>query len=129
MANILIIDDDAVARTMIGAALNETGHETAFATNGEEGCVLFWKTPFDCVVLDLAMPVMNGLVALQEIMKEFPRTRIIAISGVAEHPLELAQKFGALKTMMKPVTPTEIQDAVGEVLGPGGAPGWDTQDV
>jgi CheY-like chemotaxis protein len=126
MANILIMDDDAVARTMLGAALNETGHQTAFATNGEEGCVLFWKTPFDCVVLDLAMPVMNGLVALQQIMAEFPKTRIIAISGVDPEQLELARKFGALKTMMKPVTPKEIQDAVEEVLGPGGSPGWDT---
>ena len=117
MANILIVDDDPVARTLIGAALNESGHETAFAKDGEDACVLIWRTPFDCIVLDLAMPVMNGLVAMQEILGEFPKTRIIAVSGVDEHQLELAAKLGAVKTMMKPVSPKQMQDAVEENVG------------
>lgn len=124
MAYILIMDDDQVARTLFGTALQESGHETAFARDGEEGIKLFQKGRFDCVVVDLAMPVKNGLVAMQEILAEFPGARFIAISGVDVRQLELAAEYGAVKTMMKPITPKQMQDAVEEVLETGTSPGW-----
>ena len=82
MASVLIIDDDETTRAFIGIALEENGHQASYAHDGEEGVTMIRTQPYDVVFMDLSLPSKSGLVAIQEIMEEFPSTKIIAITGV-----------------------------------------------
>jgi CheY-like chemotaxis protein len=123
MPIILVIDDDEVSRLAMGSALEAEGHEVHYARNGEEGLEFYAKSPADVVIIDLAMPVMNGLVAIKEMRQRFNDVRIIAVSGVSPEQLPLAEEHGALRTMEKPVDPVELQQHIDSVLRR--SMGWD----
>ena len=128
MANVLIVDDDQTTRALIGIAVEELGHQPAYAHDGEEGVDMVKAQSYDVVFMDLAMPYKDGLVAIQEIMEEFPTTKIIAISGAVDTAmLARAVQYGATLTLEKPLQPRQIQDAVEDLLQGGGRPtgGWD----
>ncbi len=116
MATVLIIDDDQTMRALIGLAVEELGHQPTYAHDGEEGVNLISAQPYDLVFMDLVMPHKNGLIAIQEIMQEFPATKIIAISRKDTEMLERAEEYGALMTMEKPLKPQQVQDAVEHLL-------------
>ncbi len=125
MASILIIDDDETTRALIGVAVQELGHDPTYAHDGEEGVDMVKAESYDVVFMDLAMPRKNGLVAIQEIMAEYPATKIVAFTGVDPDMLERALEYGAVKALAKPLTPTEIQDIVEELLKGRPTGGWD----
>ncbi len=126
MASVLVIDDDQTTRALIGIALEELGHQASYAHDGEEGVTMIRTQPYDVVFMDLSMPAKNGLVAIQEIMAEFPSTKIIAITGVEAAMLARAMDYGAAMTLQKPLEPKQVQDAVENLLEGGGRlSGWD----
>ena len=116
MATVLIIDDDEVSRLAVGSALEANGHEVHYAPNGEVGLEVYEKSPTDVVIVDLAMPVMNGLRTIQALRENHIDVRIIAVSGVSPEQLPMAEDYGALRAMAKPVNPTELQQAIEEVM-------------
>jgi len=75
------------------------------------------------VVLDLAMPVMDGLEALPEIKRVSPKTSIIVLSGFdASAMANQALSLGAKRYLEKGTTPSEIVRAVKDIVGrPGGS--------
>ncbi len=125
MATVLVIDDDQTSRTVIGIAVEEIGHQVTYALDGEEGVLMVKSNTFDVVFMDLAMPNKNGLVAIQEILEEFPGTKIVAVSGKDTEMLERALEYGALKTLTKPITPKQVQDTVEELLHARPTGSWD----
>ncbi|MGE5618007.1 MAG: response regulator transcription factor [Sphingomonadaceae bacterium] len=58
--SILVVDDDDAIRHMVGTLLVEEGYQVEMAQNGEEAVKLVRQKPFDLVVLDVLMPVMDG---------------------------------------------------------------------
>ena len=116
MATVLIIDDDQTTRALIGMAVEELGHVPTYAQDGDEGVEMIKSHSYDVVFMDLAMPHKNGVVAIKEILEEFPGTKIIAISGADTEMLGRAVEHGALGTMEKPVTPKQVQDIVEKLL-------------
>jgi len=125
MATVLVIDDDQTTRAMIGTAVEEIGHQATYALDGDEGVQMVKSNAYDVVFMDLAMPNKNGLIAIQEILEEFPGTKIVAISGKDPEMLERAEKCGALKALTKPITPKQVQDAVEELLHGRPTGSWD----
>ncbi len=81
--------------------------------------------PYDVVFMDLAMPHKNGLVAIQEIMEEFPASKIIAMSGVDPEMLGRAVEYGATLALPKPIEPKQIQELVDSLLRGTPTGGWD----
>src|SRR5271170_2792990 len=61
MPRILVIDDMAIFRDVVSAGLGHAGYETDTATNGREALTKCKATRPDLVMLDIAMPVMDGL--------------------------------------------------------------------
>jgi CheY-like chemotaxis protein len=116
MPTILVIDDDEVSRLAAGAALEAAEHEVHYAPNGEVGLEFYQRAPTDAVIVDLAMPVMNGLKTIRELTDRFPDVKIIAVSGVSPDQLPVAEEYGALRTLVKPLDATELQQAVASVL-------------
>ncbi|MBW2406596.1 MAG: response regulator [Deltaproteobacteria bacterium] len=120
MANILIIDDDRQFRTMLRKMIEKNGHDVIEAPDGREGVRLYRKSPTDLIITDLIMPEKDGIETIQELKKDFPDIKIIAVSGGGRlgprNYLHLAKMLGAQRTLTKPIELPELLDAIKEVL-------------
>jgi CheY-like chemotaxis protein len=85
-----IIDDDEIARYVLRNALAASPHEILEATNGEDGLALVARELPDLVLLDLAMPGMDGFEVLRR-LKDDPRTQNLPVAIVTSSRLERAE--------------------------------------
>ena len=130
MARILIVDDDEMDRVMERSMLDGLGHTLMFASDGDAALSVYEKEEPDLVITDLAMPELNGLRLIQEIMELDPDARIIAVSGVSADQLDLAENMGAVHTLFKPVEHGELLAAVEQALSTHSSGGdhWGSRD-
>ncbi|VXA78880.1 MULTISPECIES: ATP-binding protein [Aeromonas] len=83
---ILLVDDNATNRKVIGAMLDSVGHHVTLAVQGEEALEKLGHTAFDLVLMDVQMPVMDGLVATTRIrtsQMQWAHIPIIALTADA----------------------------------------------
>jgi len=114
----LIVDDDPQIRRLCRTALEETGYCVREAGNGDEALATIREMSFALVVLDLAMPDMDGFEFLKAVHVERPKLKIIVISGfMGGTMLTAARLFGAAATLAKPFSPDSLVSVVAEVLG------------
>jgi DNA-binding NarL/FixJ family response regulator len=106
----LIADDNAAIRTVLVAAFLSEGFETCGeAENGEQAIRVAKHIKPDVIVLDLSMPVMNGLDAATKLRKIFPKTPIILFSLYSDSlSKEDASKAGVSLVLPKSVAPSEL---------------------
>lgn len=120
MAKILVIDDDDIFRDVLVEALDQAGHEVRSAINGVDGLKKFHEQPADLVLTDIVMPEKEGLDTIRDLRRDFPGTRVIAMSGgVAHDPklyLHMATKFGASSVLPKPFSLAQLHDAINAAL-------------
>ncbi len=116
MPRVLVIDDDEVSRLVIGKILEAAKYDVAYASNGEQGIAYYKKDPFDAVVVDLVMPVKNGLQTIRELYEDYRDVKIIAVTGVDPENLPLAEDLGAVGALTKPVNPQELLDMLASAL-------------
>lgn len=104
---ILIVDDSAVIRTVISRTLSSQPdmQVAGIAVNGDIGVKSVKKIDPDVVVLDIEMPVMDGITALPLILKEKPNTRVLICSTLSAHGAAIsvrALSLGAAECILKP---------------------------
>ena len=120
MARILIIDDESQIRSMLRLMLERAGYEIAEAPDGIEGIRKYRENPADLIITDLIMPNKDGIGMIIDLKKEFPKVKIIAMSGGGvnrpEGYLDGAKKLGATRTLTKPIDREEMLKAVKETL-------------
>jgi len=116
MARLLIVDDDEVARLILGHMLQDAGYEVAFARDGEAALGMFKPGYFDAVITDLAMPVRNGLRLIQDLQEQDGELPLIAMSGTNADQLQMAEDFGAKAILYKPLEPEAVIATVEKVL-------------
>ncbi|MDD5702071.1 MAG: response regulator transcription factor [Dehalococcoidales bacterium] len=118
---VLLVDDHAVVRSGLGAVLLSYDDMTLIgeAGNGEEAIRFCEKTQPDIVLMDLLMPVMDGVTATEVIHKRWPNINIIALTSFKEKEMvEGALKAGALSYLLKNVSAGELITAIrGAVSG------------
>src|SRR5437588_4249739 len=114
MATILIIDDEEAVRALLRFALERAGHEVKEAVNGHQGLERYRQSPTDLVIVDMLMPVMNGLNMLLDLTREFLAAKVIAISGAGgeQNVLDVAKLLGARQTFQKPFSMPQLLGAV-----------------
>jgi DNA-binding NtrC family response regulator len=126
MARILIIDDETQIRSMLRLMLERVGYEIAEAPDGIEGIRQYRENPADLIITDLIMPNKDGIGMIIDLKKEFPKVKIIAMSGGGvnrpEGYLDGAKKLGATRTLTKPIDRDEMLKAVKETLQETAAP-------
>jgi DNA-binding NtrC family response regulator len=100
---ILVVDDDPAIRDSLRRVLEHAGHEVSEAETGERALELLGGRPVDAVLLDLNMPGMNGLDALERIREMAPDTGVIVVSGEATiaNAIKAGQR-GAYDFIVKP---------------------------
>ncbi|NLL76516.1 MAG: response regulator [Clostridiales bacterium] len=118
MANILIIDDSRTSRKILKEVLERAGHTVVGeAANGEEGITLYRELKPDLVTLDITMPVMNGLEALECLMEEDKKIKVIMITAAGQkEKMVKAIKEGAADFLTKPFEPEQVIEAVNRLL-------------
>lgn len=121
MARILVIEDEDHIRTLLGKMLEQEGYEVLTASNGKEGLKVFHSTPpIDVIVTDIFMPEKEGLETINEIKKDFPDVKIIAISGGGQKGnlsfLTIAKHIGANITLRKPFNIEDLSNAIKELI-------------
>ena len=120
MARIVVIDDQEPIRRIVRRALEQEGHEVLEASDGEAGLKLLDTHAADAVISDIFMPGMDGIQTLRQIRKQFPRVKVIVISGGdSSGVLDLrrdAELLGAVRSLPKPFTTHEIVAVVNSVL-------------
>ncbi len=117
---ILVIDDDQQIRILLRQVMELAGYEVVEAGDGREGLLKLRKLGADLVITDLIMPEQEGLETITSMKKEYPKLKIIAISGGGrigpEAYLPAAQELGAERVFSKPFDIRELAEAVKELL-------------
>lgn len=118
MANVLVVDDTAFMRAMLKEILAESGHSViAEAKDGEEAVKLYKKHFPDVVTMDITMPVMNGLDALQQIMQINPEAAVIMCSAMAQkHMVIEAIQAGARDFIVKPLQKERLVQILSRIV-------------
>jgi len=112
---IMLVDDHAVVRSGLGAFLsvNPDLELVGEAENGEQAVVRANLLKPDVILMDLMMPVMDGVAATQAIKKQNPQIQIVALTSFQEDELvQNALKAGAVGYLMKNVTARELAAAI-----------------
>jgi len=101
---ILIVDNEEILRLAVKKNLSQIGYQVYVASNGQEGFKIFQEKKPQMVILDLKMPVMGGLEALQKIKKISQETEVVIITAFADMETSIrAIKLGAFDYIQKPV--------------------------
>lgn len=117
MAKILIVDDSKYMRSLLEDILLDEGHGIYQASDGEKMILLYKDVHPDIVLMDVVMPVLDGLSALEEVKKIDPDAKIIVCSAQSHEDLiQDAYAKGACDFIIKPFSVETILNAVHKVL-------------
>ena len=104
--NILLVDDSAIIRKLLNQMLSAEGHMVHEAKDGTGALTYLYNQPFDLIILDIHMPVLNGVQLLKKIQQNerFQHIPIIIISGNEDMEMIIeCIKLGAVDYLTKPV--------------------------
>ena len=121
MATILLVDDDPQVQTALTIALEQAGHQVSQVNNGRQALRQLRAQFVDLVITDILMPEVDGLELIRLLRREFPGTKILAISGGAARlpgldMLQLARALGADRLLSKPSRNQELLSQITELL-------------
>src|SRR5688572_28674097 len=112
---VLIVDDHEVVRQGLKALLETAGdiQVVAEAKNGQEAVRKMRNVPADVVLLDIAMPVMNGIEAAAQLLRNAPNVKVLILSSYGE-PQEVARALeaGAAGYVIKETASSDLATAV-----------------
>jgi NarL family two-component system response regulator LiaR len=111
---VLIVDDHATVRQGLGLvfSIQRDFLLVAEAANGEEAIQKTRETRPDVILMDLVLPVKDGVAAIREITQEFPTMRILALTSFDDNLVFEAIKGGALGYLFKDSAPEQLLDAI-----------------
>ena len=121
---VLIVDDEPHIRKYIGLILRKFGNPTIVeAANGEEAMSLFPQHNPDLVLLDVNMPMMDGLQCLERLHAEHPDALVVMLTSLAtrnvvERCLELGAVNFVRKDTPKDVMAKVLADTIDDNFGP-----------
>lgn len=116
--HILVVDDEEVMRLTARAILEDLGYTVETAENGDEALQVYSaSSPFDVVILDMVMPVMNGRDCLEKLLRIDPSAKVILSSGFTqEDDLTEMKKIGLKNFIRKPYRSSELNQVVHKTL-------------
>jgi signal transduction histidine kinase/FixJ family two-component response regulator len=110
---LLLVDDEAGLRTVLGISLGDAGYEVLSAEDGRAGLDLFRKHRPSIVLTDIKMPVMDGVELLKEIKRIAPETEVIMLTGHGDMELAIeCLKLEATDFITKPIRDEMLEFAL-----------------
>jgi DNA-binding response OmpR family regulator len=118
-SKILVIEDDEVLLALLQNLLGDEGFDTHTTADGPRGISLYKEQRPDLVLLDLALPSMNGLEVLKRIHEFDAKARVIVVTGYGSaESAEVAFRYGACDFIYKPFEPRALIERVKALLSP-----------
>jgi putative two-component system response regulator len=115
-ASILVVDDEPMIRDLLENTLQRTQYPCRFAENGEQALEMMAQHPFDVVVTDIDMPILNGI-ELAKIIKSDHTADVIVMTGqIRDYQYDEIITIGASDFVQKPFSPREIILRIDRVL-------------
>lgn len=123
MPSVLVVDDEDQIRQLIRETLEQAGYDVQEASDGKQGLERYRAKPADLVIMDILMPDQDGLESIMTLRREFPASRVIAITGGSDmigilNFLDVAKMLGARRTLQKPFDMQTLLDAAQSELSP-----------
>src|ERR1700754_2142548 len=119
MPRVLIADDEESMRMLVARAIAMDGHETVTAEDGAEALEVLNNAdrPFDLLLTDIKMPVMDGIALALSAARDFPDLTILLMTGFADQR-ERASGLDAIvhDVVTKPFSVADIRAAVAAAL-------------
>src|SRR3954463_2953041 len=101
--SVLVVDDEEIMRDVLETLLSAEGYRVDLAKTGEEGLDAYTKRSYDVVLLDVSMPGIGGLRALEEFLKLDPEAVVVMITPYATfEPPTAGWKRGPFGSTQKP---------------------------
>jgi two-component system chemotaxis response regulator CheY len=101
-----------------GKLLSQNGYEVIEAENGLDALNQYKEHSPDLVLMDITMPVMDGLTAVREIREVDPEAKIIMVSAMGQQAMVIeAIKSGAKDFIVKPYEPDNVLASVKKLIG------------
>ncbi len=101
--SILVVDDEEIMRDVLETLLSGEGYRVDLARTGEEGIEAYGRKPYDVVLLDVSMPGMGGLRALEEVLRADAEAVVLMITAYATFDTAIAAwERGAFGCIRKP---------------------------
>jgi len=121
--NVIFIEDDPMNRRVVGDMLNVAGATMTEAESGEIGLKLIDESDFDLALIDLRMPGMDGITAIEQIRaRGDAKAKLPIIVVTADTALDLRERClaaGADEVLFKPVAMDALFEAMGRILAGG----------
>ncbi len=112
---VLVVDDSATERYIVGEILSRNGYEVSFAESGESGVVKAQQEKPDLIIMDVVMPGLNGFQATRAITGD-PETRqipvLICTAKNQENDRVWGLRQGASDYLVKPVREAELLNKI-----------------
>jgi len=107
--SVLICDDEEIMRDVLETILSGAGYKVELAKTGEEAIELYSQKPFDVVLMDVSMPGMGGLSALEQLIKIDPEAVVLIVTAYATFDTAIsAWEKGAAGVIRKPFQNEQI---------------------
>ena len=117
---ILVVDDEALVRSMMCDGLTAAGHTVLATSSGEDALQVAQAERPGCILLDIMMPDLDGYDTCAA-LKTSPATAsipVLLVSATTDARVtDQAKKVGAVAVLRKPVRMDELQRAISQVLG------------
>jgi CheY-like chemotaxis protein len=117
---VLIVEDDIFVAEVYSTKLLEMGHEIQIARNGQEGLAILEKSVPDLILLDIIMPIMDGIEMLAEVKKkdEWKNIPIILLTNIGEkESIQKVKSLGVEDYLIKShFTPAEVIEKINNIL-------------
>jgi AmiR/NasT family two-component response regulator len=111
--NIIVADDESIIRLGLRTMLVELGHEVFLASNGREALQLARTIKADLAILDIQMPLTDGLEAAKVIARKHPMPILILTAYGQQDLIEKAVQLSIHGYLIKPVNERDLAAAIG----------------
>ena len=115
MAKVLLVDDEEDFREILTQRMADRGLEVDGAESGMKALEMVDSKSYDAIILDLAMPEMDGIETLERLLKKNPNLQVIVLTGHATIEKGVtAVKMGAADFLEKPAEIESLMKKIGE---------------
>ncbi|MEW6256411.1 MAG: response regulator [Pseudomonadota bacterium] len=116
-ARILLVEDDALEAARLVSALACLGHDCVLASDGDAALALLEREPFDCVLLDLVLPGLDGMGVLRAMAARAIQVPVVAaVTSAGLDGVESALKAGARDFVVKPAGALRLKVSIANAL-------------
>lgn len=115
---ILIVDDETDFLEPTARRMERRGLHCATAENAQAALDLLGREQFDCAVVDVKMPGMDGLELLRRMRRDYPKVAVVLLTGHASVELGVkGMELGAFEYLLKPVELDDLLDTIRRAAG------------